>query len=98
MTIRDTEYRDMNDELELHDLLDNSGNLQKIFINCTFAKTGQQNFSNCRFESCVFDIVNESTFVNCTFSECKFHYNFHGKMTNCIIQKHNGYLIEGSLL
>lgn len=98
MTIRDEDYRNMSDDQELRSLLDNSNNLQKIFINCSFAGIGTNNFLNCRFENCSFDGVGESQFINCTFSECKFHYSFHGRMSNCVIQKHNGYLIEGSML
>lgn len=98
MTIRDIEYKTLDESKDLSDLLDNSGNLQKIFVNCGFLDNKTHNYVNCRFECCAFDGVGESQFINCSFVECKFHYNFHGKMSNCNIQKHNGYLIEGSML
>lgn len=98
MTIRDTEYKTLDESKDLADLLDNSMNLQKIFVNCSFMDNQVHNYVNCRFECCAFDGVSESQFINCSFVECKFHYNFHGKMSSCNIQKHNGYLIEGSML
>lgn len=98
MTIRDMEYKTLSESQDLADLLDNSANLQKIFVNCTFADGRVHNYVNCRFECCVFDSVNESQFINCSFVECRFCFNFHGKMSNCNVQKHNGYLIEGSML
>ena len=98
MTIRDIEYKTLDESKDLSDLLDNSMNLQKIFVNCSFLDNRVHNYVNCRFECCAFDSVGESQFINCTFVDCKFHFNFHGKMSNCNIQKHNGYLIEGSML
>ncbi len=98
MTIRDMEYKTLDESKDLAALLDNSANLQKIFVNCTFADGRVHNYVNCRFECCAFDSVNESQFINCTFVECKFYFNFHGKMSNCNLQKQSGYLIEGSML
>jgi len=98
MRVRDTEYKTLDDDADLRIMIDNSSNLQKIFTNCTFERTTTHHFVNCRFESCTFDSLGESTFSNCVFDECKFHFNFHCKMFNCNILKHNGYLIEGSIL